>query len=214
VSLACGGLMFASVLVCGSRAGTGIVVAEVLIFLVAACLGHQRNLRAAGLILATFAACTLIGGWTHIWERFAAGNYLASRSEILTSTINMFARRPWTGFGLGTWPHVYPAFAVFDPPGVYMNHAHNDWAEWAAEGGIPLLAILAVFGCMVSLNVRAKLWTIGIPAVLAHALVDFPLQKPAIACALFFFAGLAFTPPYLNEPKVAAESDSSELQLP
>ena len=48
------------------------------------------------------------------------------------------------GFGLGTFETVYPHFALFDI-GLIVNHAHNDWLEWAAEGGVPLaLALLSL----------------------------------------------------------------------
>lgn len=39
------------------------------------------------------------------------------------------------GFGLGNWPRAYPRYAVFDD-GNYVNQAHNDWAQWAVEGGV------------------------------------------------------------------------------
>lgn len=193
VPAACAGLMFASVVASASRAGTIIVCTEALVFLVAAVVGHRRNYRAAGLIAASLALCTLVGGWTCVWERFSADDPFAYRREMLTASLDMIRSRPLTGFGLGTWPAVYPAFAVFDPPGIYMNHAHNDWAEWTAEGGLPLLAILAVFACVAALQLRRDLWALGIPAVLVHALVDFPLQKPALACAVFFLAGVSLS---------------------
>ena len=185
---ACAGLMFASVIASASRAGTLIVCGEALIFLVAASFS-RRNYRAAGLVAASLILCTLLGGWSYVWERFSYSDPFEYRREMLTATIAMIRARPLTGFGLGAWPSVYPAFAVFDPPGVYMNHAHNDWAEWTAEGGLPLLTLLAIFGCALALRTRKHLWTLGVPAVLAHALLDFPLHKAAIVCALFFLAG-------------------------
>jgi O-antigen ligase len=213
--IACAGVMFASVVACGSRAGTLIVCVEALVFLMAACVGQRRNYRAAGLLAASLVVCTLIGGWSYVWERFAGGNLFAYRREMLIATIDMIGARPLTGFGLGTWPSVYPAFTVFDPPGVYMNHAHNDWAEWTADGGVPLLGMLASFACAAALRVRKRLWTLGISAVLAHALVDFPLHKPAILGALFFLAGAAFAAPG-GDPQVAtasAEFDSCASPL-
>ncbi|MGA2595863.1 MAG: O-antigen ligase family protein [Bryobacteraceae bacterium] len=184
----CAGLMFASVIASASRAGTVIVCVEALIFLMAASFS-RRNFRAVGLISASLILCTLLGGWSYVWERFSYSDPFEYRREMLTATIAMIRARPLTGFGLGAWPSVYPAFAVFDPPGVYMNHAHNDWAEWTADGGLPLLGLLAIFGGALALRTRKNPWTLGIPAVLAHALLDFPLHKSAIACALFLLAG-------------------------
>ena len=186
----CAGLMFGSVVALASRAGTVLVVIEGFIYLAVICF-RRRNYRSAGLTAASLLICTLIGGWTYVWDRYTGSSDLfAARREMLISTIDMVRAEPLFGFGLGTWPTVYPAFAVFDPPGIYMNHAHNDWAEWTAEGGFPFLAILAAFAAALLLRMRCNLWALGIPAVMAHGLVDFPLQKPAIAIAFFFLAGV------------------------
>jgi len=45
---------------------------------------------------------------------------------MLQSTIAMAREKPWTGFGLGNFENVYPAYALFDD-GAIVNHAHNDW---------------------------------------------------------------------------------------
>jgi O-antigen ligase len=214
IAAACAGLMFASVLACGSRAGTLVVCAEALIFVGVACFGRRRNVPAAALVAVSLALCTAIGGWTLVWERFASGNFLSHRREMLTSTIHMIQARPLTGFGLGSWPTVYPAFAVFDPPGIYMNHAHNDWAEWASDGGLLLALGLAVVAVAAAVNCRKNLWSLGIPAVFVHAMADFPLHKPAIACAVFFLAGASFSRRTVTEAKQAAGFDSCEPQLP
>jgi hypothetical protein len=50
IAAACAGLMFASVLACGSRAGTLVVCAEALIFVGVACFGRRRNVPAAAFI--------------------------------------------------------------------------------------------------------------------------------------------------------------------
>ena len=191
VATACAGLAFASVVVTGSRAGTALVCLEVLVFSAAACLGPRRNARAAALAGAIVLASVVVGGWSYIWERFSAADPFAFRREMLIATVDMIRTKPLTGFGLGTWPTVYPAFAVFDPPGVYMNHAHNDWAEWTAEGGVVMPVLLLGFALAAARIVWRHPWALGILAVLAHAVIDFPMQKPALACALFFYAGVA-----------------------
>jgi O-antigen ligase len=211
VTVACAGVMFASVIASASRAGAVIVCVEALVFLTAGCLGRSRNRRAAGMVAVSLLVCTLVGGWTYVIERFSVSDPFAFRREMLIATVDMIKARPVVGFGLGTWPTVYPAFAVFDPPGVYMNHAHNDWAEWAAEGGLPFLGMLAVFAGAAVSRLRRNLWALGIPAVLAHSLLDFPLQKPALACVVFFLAGVAAAS---ARPRAAAEYGNFESQRP
>jgi O-antigen ligase len=81
---------------------------------------------------------------------------------------------------------VYPQFASFDV-GLTVDHAHNDWAEWTAEGGVPMLVLMlaiAVTGFRLAIR---SVWALGIYAVFLHSLVDFPLQIPAIAALLFSF---------------------------
>ena len=187
----CAGVMFASVVASASRAGVAIVTVEALVFVAAACSQRRANYRAAALVVAAVVVWTTVGGWSYVVERFSEGDPFAYRREMLIATIDMIRSRPLTGFGLGTWPAVYPQFAVFDPPGIYMNHAHNDWAEWAADGGVPMVTLLGVLAVAAVLLARRRLWAVGVSAAFAHALVDFPLHKAALACALMFVVGLA-----------------------
>lgn len=102
------------------------------------------------------------------------------RDDLWLSTLEMIRERPLTGHGLGAYETVYPAFARFDN-GLIVDHAHNDWLEWAAEAGLVPAAGLAAVALW---SLRAALrhpWALGVPAVFAHALVDYPLHKPAIA---------------------------------
>jgi O-antigen ligase len=110
----------------------------------------------------------------------------------------MIRDRPALGFGLGTWSTAYPAYALRDN-GLLANQAHNDWAQWAVEGGLPfLLLILAIAGRSVRPAFRS-LWGIGVLAVFVHSLVDYPLQRPALAG--FFFVFLAVVESARAPPK-------------
>jgi O-antigen ligase len=101
----------------------------------------------------------------------------------------MISSRPWTGFGLGTFPTVYPAYAVLDL-GQSVEHAHNDWLEWAAEGGIPYAAI---WMCLAVWSVRPavrSVWGIGILGCFLHGLVDYPFARFGIPAWLFILLGM------------------------
>lgn len=116
---------------------------------------------------------------------------LGNRDDLYLSTIEMIRQRPLLGHGLGAYETVYPAFARFDN-GLIVDHAHNDWLEWAAEVGLIPAAFLAAVAAW---SLRAALrhpWALGVPAVFAHSLVDYPLHKPAIAAwTVVFLAALA-----------------------
>src|SRR3979490_1368672 len=102
----------------------------------------------------------------------------------------MLRDSPGTGLGLVTWSSAYPGYARYDD-GTFVNQAHNDWVQWAAEGGIPFLMImLATAGWALRPAVRA-VWGIGVLAVFLHAVVDYPFQqRPALAAFVFALLGL------------------------
>jgi len=129
-----------------------------------------------------------VAGWAVLWHRFQDPHPLQGRREMLADTVAMIHARPWAGFGLGTFRTAYPAYASVDF-GAVVNHAHNDWAEWAADGGIPfslLLLSIAIWSVPAALR---TVWGIGIVAVFIHGFVDFPLQKPVLELWLFTLLG-------------------------
>jgi O-antigen ligase len=138
--------------------------------------------------IAAIVLMTAVAGWETIWNRLQEPNPYSLRAELVRSSIEMIRDRPLMGFGLGTWSTAYPAYAHFDD-GNFVNQAHNDWVQWAAEGGVPFALILLA---IVAISVRPalrSLWGVGMLAVFVHCLVDYPMQqRPALAA--FFFAML------------------------
>lgn len=189
---AASGLMIGSVIACGSRAGIALVAAELVIFVLAG-IYRSRSVRQPGIaiLFASVAVFTVACGWQYAWDRFHLADPMTYRREMLISSARMIAARPLTGFGLGTWPAVYPSFAVFDPPHEFMNHAHNDWAEWTADGGIVFTCAVLIIPIIALFLVRRSPWVLGVPVALTHALVDFPMQKPALALLAFLLLGAA-----------------------
>jgi len=82
------------------------------------------------------AAFTLAVGWERVWLRFQQNDPYVTRREFLVAAVDMARHRPLTGYGMGTFPGVYQRYAIKDFP-FYANHTHNDWAEFAADGGVP-----------------------------------------------------------------------------
>jgi O-antigen ligase len=184
-------VMFASVIGGASRAGSILVSIEILVFLAIAAAQQRVSAADAGLTLAKLLACaallTAVVGWDVLWQRLQQPDPFAFRREIFSSSINMVRARPMWGFGLGTWPTAYPRFATFDN-GTFINQAHDDWMQWASEGGFPLLLLMLSLVTMTVLPAVRSLWGLGVLFVLAHAAVDYPLQqRPALATWFFFF---------------------------
>jgi O-antigen ligase len=102
---------------------------------------------------------------------------------------------------------VYPQYALIDQ-GTWVNQAHNDWIQWAAEGGLPLvvtLLVVAVWAIWRGLNTP---WGLGVLLVLAHAWVDYPFSRPMLAAWFAAVLGLVSHP-----IRVTDEEDSETLEM-
>jgi O-antigen ligase len=204
--------MYASVIAGASRAGALLVTAEIvvvpLLLWASGRAGRNsgRTARNGGrtaaihvwLLALVFVA---VVGWAVLWSRFQDPDPLSGRREMLASTVAMVRARPWTGFGLGTFRTVYPAYASLDF-GAVVQHAHNDWAEWAADGGIPFSLLLAWIALWSIRKALRTVWGIGLVAVFVHGVVDFPLQKPVLELWLFGLLGVLAA-----EPEATARAD-------
>ncbi len=195
-----GGVIYASVIGAASRAGVLLCTAELIIMLAIGLVAQRkettsRRSRPPITILAMVPILTIVFtlavGWQHVWGRFAMGEPFSGRWQFLVAATHMAEHRPLTGFGLGTFPEVYQKYAIKDFP-FYANHAHNDWAEFAADGGIPfLLLVLIPFAMAVPIAVRNP-WGIGMVVVMAHACVDFPFPRPAVSGWMFTLLAMLY----------------------
>ena len=182
--------LFGSVVTGGSRTGSILCLAEILVIPMVAfgrgMIGGRVLARAVLGSLAAVIVLTGVVGWQFLWTRLQEPNPYSLRKDLVLSSVEMVRDRPLKGFGLGTWPEAYPGYARFDD-GRFVNQAHNDWIQWAAEGGLPFLGLMLAIAAWSVLPAVRSLWGIGILSVWFHALVDYPMQqRPALAA--FFFA--------------------------
>ncbi len=207
-------IMVASVVAGASRAGSLLVFAEVLAVPLLALAWRALPPRAVTLALGKFFLLSLVAmsvvGWEFLWQRFQQADPYAVRREMLLSSLEMVRERPGTGFGLGTWATAYPRYALYDD-GLFANQAHNDWAQWAVEGGLPLLLMMLAFAALLARPAVHSLWGLGILSVLVHCLVDYPLQqRPALAGWFFALAGV-LAAAARAEPRRPAMSDRAVI---
>lgn len=155
--------------------------------------------------LALFAALVAVGGlflaqnsigesWQRTKQQLQGLTSGESDLRMLLTrdTLRMARDRPVWGWGLGSFGitfHLYQGDYLRDPNGrinALVVHAHNDWAQIAAEtGAVGLLLALALVSVLIrqgwnSGDVRERWVTGGITALLLYALVDFPLHNPAV----------------------------------
>lgn len=189
-----GAALFAAVVAGGSRAGSILCLAELVVLPVIACargwITRRTLLQVGGMALAAAAVLVAVAGWETTWKRLQEPNPYAVREDLLRSSISMIEDRPVSGFGLGAWPSAYPSYARYDD-GTFVNEAHNDWAQWAAEGGLPFLIVMLALVALLVKPAWNSLWGLGVLAVFVHAWVDYPFeQRPALAAFLFAMAGV------------------------
>jgi O-antigen ligase len=203
--------LFASVVAGASRAGTALcTLAIVAVPLLARRKGvlHQGGGWLLARILAMAAAFVLVVGPGAVWDRFFQPDPYALRREFLLSSLAMIKQHPLTGFGLGTWATVYPQFALVDP-GLWANRAHNDWIQWAVEGGGVLLTAWAVIAAWAARRAIRTVWGFGVLLVLAHCWVDYPFSLPALAAWITAVLGLLAA-----SPKAEPSLGTSEIRVP
>lgn len=185
--------LFSCIVASTSRTGLMLATAELIV--IGAVLLFRRAISPSLLakafvpLLLLAALFAAVVGPETVWERLQQHDPYAERGQWTIASFAMLRDRPVKGFGLGTWPTVYPGYATTDD-GVFVNQAHNDWAQAAAEGGVPVfLCFAAFFVWSVRVGWRSP-WGLGLSFVLLHALVDYPIQRQALGTFFFLFAGV------------------------
>ena len=129
------------------------------------------------------------------------------RPAVWRDALGLVSARPLLGYGYGTFESAFPSVQSGEID-LRFDHAHNDWLEWATEGGLPLLAA-AVALYALALRGTARSLSPGFSAAFAiasrgalialglHAMWDFSLRIPAVAvtCAVLMGIALARTEP-------------------
>ena len=175
-------ILYASIIASASRAGTVLATSDIIVTAIMWRRSQTTRLvvgSAALKVLVLSVVCTLVVGWGVVWQRFAISDPYSGRRELAAiSSLHMAADRPWLGFGLGTWPTVYPQYASFDVGS--FNRAHCDWLEWTAEGGFPFGFLIATIFLWSLRPAFRTVWGLGVVSVFLHATVDYPFSRPAL----------------------------------
>ncbi len=204
--LVCGAIQIAAVVASGSRAGTVLVCLE-LLAVIGLAYGRNRNrvlLLGAALALLLTAVFVYSAGSGLLLAKLQAHDQLAVRRNIDRSSLAMIQARPLTGWGLGTYVPVYRMFARYDD-GTYVNRAHNDWLEWAAEGGVFFAgAMLAILLWTIRPAIRSG-WGLGMLAICLHALVDYPFARFGVCGWYFCLLGMLAARPRTAIPLTNAK---------
>ena len=130
------------------------------------------------------------------------------RLTIDRDCLRMLIKRPFLGWGLGTFPIVYPEFRSFYTT-FFVNQAHNDYLQLLVETGLAGFSIAVWFLVLVFRQAAGKLknWTetasgaltvaalLGCVGILVHSFLDFNLQIPANAALFYVLCAIAASAP-------------------
>jgi len=189
------GLMYGSVIASASRAGSFACTAVMVAVLGVLAVKHAALRKTALLTLAgapvAAALFTYAAGWETVALRLQEQEMYKERWSFVLSSLELIRERPLLGWGLGTWPIVYPHKALQDDS-TFINRAHNDWVEYGSDAGLLFLAALAIpFLRALPWMVRHP-WSLGLAAVLAHAWVDYPFPRPGVSGWMFAILGMLY----------------------
>ena len=206
----CAGLMATTIFLSGSRGGMIAFIFQAILF-AALAFGKRRSPRIA---LGSMAVGVFVLALLFFLDHGQALSHLGDlgpgiRLDITKDSLKMIGHRPVLGWGLGTFPTVYPQYRSFYT-NLFINEAHNDYAQLLVEMG------LVGFGLMIWFLIRlyqyglpnSRRWEfqwdwavslsslLGCTGILVHSLVDFNLQIPANAAFFYALCGLAASRPF------------------
>jgi len=210
-------VMAGTIFLCGSRGGM-LAFALQAVLLVVLLRPRQedwkRHLLLGVGLTAVIGVLVWIGG--HELTRRLASIQSETQQEITGGVrltidrdcLRMWRERPFFGWGLGTFPVVYPQFRSFYT-NFFVNQAHNDYLQLLTETGLAGFAIAIWFLVLTFRHAWAKLdnWTesangsltvaalLGCIGILVHSFLDFNLQIPANAAMFYVLCAIAASNP-------------------
>jgi O-antigen ligase len=221
--ISCGIFILAGIAMNGSLAALVLAVpvttASMLLF------PSSRRLRTAAVVV---SACALMASLALLADSpvqdkltGAQTSSISGRWEIWTTSLHAATAALPIGTGFGSFVQVYHLFEdPFTVTDTFVIHAHNDYLEWALEGGVPAMLLIAAFFWWWAAAARAA-WsdqgdkvrraaTIASAAVLCHSAFDYPLRTTAIATIFAFSVALMVAPAIRtrsSEPEAAVADD-------
>jgi O-antigen ligase len=204
-------LQIGAVVASGSRAGTALVLAELLVVVTIAYLRYRNKNFLFGVALAAVLTGIFIyaAGFDTLIGKLQQNDQLSVRRSINQSSLAMIRERPLTGWGLETYVPVYRLFARYDD-GTYVNRAHNDWLQWAAEGGVLFAGLMLVIFVWSLYPAYRSGWGLGVVAFCIHALVDYPFARLGV-CGWYFALVAMLAVRHQERRRVKAASPSPDF---
>jgi len=199
-------LIATSLFVTLSRGGIISLTLSMGLFAVFLLLKTRQKRMGWAILLIFLMVLWLTGtdAWDLIFGRFAsirneAGEIWSSRFIYWDDTIEIIRNFPLFGAGAGTFENIYPKYGSISGNRL-LEHAHNDYLEFLATGGIiiPALMLSAIITILYkgyqSFRRRREAYAIylfaaasaAVFSILLHSFVDFNMQVGANGLYIFF----------------------------
>jgi O-antigen ligase len=206
VALIAGGVVMSQ-----SRAGLIGLAAATLFALVGGWrqFGRRGRFGLVSLVAGLSLGALVIAHPARVVNRFGdtTDDSWGGRPMIWRTSRALVARYPLTGVGFGAYEGAMPLYQP-EPRGMMMNHAHDQYLEIAAEGGIPGLALFLIALVMViRLHIRRQRHDhsahrylrsgalVGLVGLAVQSIWETPLLTPAVVWLAAAAAGLATSRP-------------------
>jgi O-antigen ligase len=209
-------MMAGTIFLSGSRGGMAAFLVQMTVLAVIVATQKKRKSAFAQVIFLMIVCAVLVRlGGAELTRRVLSVQTEAqaelsggTRMEIYHDAFQMFKNRPILGWGLGTFPTVYPQFRSFYTT-FFVNATHNDYLQLLTEMGGLGFVVMLWFMVIVYRNAIRKLkdWPstvdgpvalaamLGCTGIVVHSFVDFNLQIPANAALFYTFCTLATMEP-------------------
>ena len=201
--------MFCAIVIVGSialsqsRGGMLAALVEIVALSIYIGRSHRRLALVIVAVVVLTASFVLVSERDNVLSRFGE---LGSRERLTIAKdgLRMFAKHPFLGWGLGTFPTVYPGFRSFYTD-LWVNEAHNDYLQVLIEtGAVGFAAVLAFLVLLYRTGSRhLRHWRnsplaalrlaalTGCTGILVHSFIDFNLHVPANATLFYVLCGIS-----------------------
>jgi O-antigen ligase len=228
-------LMAGTIFLSGSRGGMLAFGAQVIVLTVLLRKrGDWKQPVALGVFLAVMIGFLIWLGGNELTRRLVSIQSEARqeltggvRLTIDRDCLRMLREKPILGWGLGTFPVVYPQFRSFYTS-FFVNEAHNDYLQLLVEAGIVGFGIALWFLVATFRGAAVKLenWTetvngtltvaalLGCVGILIHSFLDFNLQISANAALFYVLCAIAAAGPFQESQRRRARRYKLILEQP
>lgn len=141
--------------------------------------------------------------WRRLYDFSPQVLIRGTRLRINRIGLDMIAKHPIAGVGIGTFSYYYPHAqgeyfykhpdGLLQPSNKNTNRAHNDWLQFAIENGLPLTLgiFLGALFCLHLLWKRKRyFYFILLINICLHSLWDFPWHLPFFSLFMLFLLAM------------------------